>query len=337
MAFLHYWRMPMLYFISGVGTYFALGKRGTWKYVVERHKRLFIPLVFGILILVAPQVYMERIDQYNSYFDFYPHFFEGVYPTGNFSWHHLWFIVYLLIFSMLALPIFLFMKSKHGLKVYRFLEKILSIKGGFGFLFIPILISQIILRPYFPEETHALINDWAFFTYNFIYFIYGFILLSDKKLVGYIFEQRHINFIIGILFTISMFAGTSFFATKETRDIFWNVNSMLMSWFLPLSFLGYAQKNLNIDNKIRKHANEAIYPIYLLHQPIILIIGYYIKDWQIAILLKATFLIVTSLISILIFYLIIRELNVLRFIFGMHLKKKKELKTEVQAEIVQAA
>jgi peptidoglycan/LPS O-acetylase OafA/YrhL len=36
MAFLHYWRMPMLFFISGVGTYFALGKRGTWKYIVEK-------------------------------------------------------------------------------------------------------------------------------------------------------------------------------------------------------------------------------------------------------------------------------------------------------------
>jgi len=337
MAFLHSWRMPMLYFISGVGTYFALGKKGTWKYLVERHRRLFIPLVFGILILVAPQVYLERINQYNSYFDFYPHFFEGTYPTGNFSWHHLWFIVYLLVFSIIALPIFLFMRSKYGVKIFLFLEKILSIKGGFGFLFIPILISQLALLPYFPDETHALYNDWAFFTYNFIYFIYGFILLSNKKLVSSIFKQRHINLILGIIFSLSMFIGTSIFSTESAREIFWKLNSLLMSWFLPLSFLGYAQKYLNFDNKLRKHANEAIYPIYLLHQPVILIIGYQLMNWEMNIGLKAIILIVLSLIGIFSIYMVIRKLNLLRFIFGMHLIKAIEQKPELELEIKKAA
>jgi glucans biosynthesis protein C len=337
MAFLHYWRMPMLFFISGVGTYFALGKRGTWKYIVERHKRLFVPLVFGILILVAPQVYLERINHYNSYFDFYPHFFEGTYPKGNFSWHHLWFICYLLFFSMLALPFFLYMRSKHGEKVYRFLEKILSIKGGFSFLFIPIFISQLILLPYFPEETHALANDWAYFTYYFIYFIYGFILLSNKKLVLYIFQQRHLHLFLGLLASVMMFIGPSFFTRGDTKDIVWRLSSLIMSWFLPLSILGYAQKYLDVDNKLRKYANEAIYPVYLLHQPIILIIGYQLMNLQLSVLLKAIIMITFSLIAIFSIYIIIRKFNILRFIFGMHWKEKKSVNTEMKMELEKAA
>ena len=92
MIFLHQWRMPLLFLISGAGTYYALGKRSPKKYLGERFKRLMIPLIAGIFILVPVQVYLEKADQYSSLLNFYPHMFEGIYPSGNFSWHHLWFI-----------------------------------------------------------------------------------------------------------------------------------------------------------------------------------------------------------------------------------------------------
>jgi hypothetical protein len=286
---------------------------------------------------VAPQVYLERANLYKNYFDFYPHFFEGTYPKGNFSWHHLWFIVYLLLYSMLALPVFLFMKSKQGLKVYQFLEKLLAIKGGFAFLFIPIFISQLILLPFFPEETHALMDDWAFFTYNFIYFIYGFILLSNKKLTMFIYDQRRLHLLLGFIATLFMFIGTRFFPTKESGEIAWKISSLLLSWFLPISILGYAQKYLNVDNKWRKYANEAIYPVYLLHQPVILLIGFYLMNLNMNVALKALILIVSSAASVFLIYLVIKNVNILRFIFGMHLKKKNKDKPEFKEEMQQAA
>jgi peptidoglycan/LPS O-acetylase OafA/YrhL len=336
MTFLHYWRMPMLFFISGVGTYFALGTRGTWRYVGERHKRLFIPLVFGILILVAPQVYLERADQYKNYFDFYPHFFEGSYPKGNFSWHHLWFICYLLIFSMLALPLFLLMR-KYGIRVYQFLEKMLQMKGGFALLFLPVLVSQIILLPHFHNETHDLTHDWAHFTFYFFFFIYGFVLLSDKKLTNCIFQQRHINLVLGILASVAMFHLTPLFAKEGARNISWELNRMLMSWFLPLAVFGYAQKYLNFDNKWRKYLNEAIYPIYLLHQPIILIIGYQLMNLQMGVLTKAIIMLVSASIAVFLLYMLIWRFNALRFIFGMHPRKRKDLVASVDMGETKAA
>jgi glucan biosynthesis protein C len=85
MRFLHYWRMPLLFFISGAGTYFALGFKSTGAYLKDRASRLLIPLVAGIFILVPVQVYVEKMGNYNSLPDFYLHMFEGVYPKGNFS------------------------------------------------------------------------------------------------------------------------------------------------------------------------------------------------------------------------------------------------------------
>ena len=54
---------------------------------------------------------MSPRDFHGSYLDFYPHYFEGVYPSGNFSWHHLWFLAYLLVFSLAALPLLLYLRG----------------------------------------------------------------------------------------------------------------------------------------------------------------------------------------------------------------------------------
>ena len=101
MAFLHYWRLPLLFLVSGVGTWLALGKRTSGQYVKERFRRLFIPFLAGIFILVPVQVYMEKAAQFDSLLAFYPHMFDGVYPEGNFSWHHLWFILYLFTIALI--------------------------------------------------------------------------------------------------------------------------------------------------------------------------------------------------------------------------------------------
>jgi surface polysaccharide O-acyltransferase-like enzyme len=99
MVWLHYWRMPLLLFISGAGTYMALGKRTPGQFLKERRNRLLVPLVFGMFVVVPPQIYYEHILDYNSYWEFYKTVFQFVpYPRGSFSWHHLWFILYLFLF-----------------------------------------------------------------------------------------------------------------------------------------------------------------------------------------------------------------------------------------------
>ena len=86
---------------------------------------MLLPLAFGMAVVVVPQVYVERIsvgmpdrmsprDFHGSYLDFYPHYFEGAYPSGNLSWHHLWFLAYLVVFSLAALPLFLYLRGDRG-------------------------------------------------------------------------------------------------------------------------------------------------------------------------------------------------------------------------------
>jgi fucose 4-O-acetylase-like acetyltransferase len=128
MAFLHLWRMPLLFLISGAGTYFALGKRKLGGFVSERSYRLLIPLVFGMFVIVPPQVFIEKIAQYGNYINFLPHLAEGSYPTGNFSWHHLWFLLYLFVCWMMAIPVILLLRFGIGCRIYAFTNRIFRIK-----------------------------------------------------------------------------------------------------------------------------------------------------------------------------------------------------------------
>lgn len=98
MLFLNQWRLPILFIISGMGTSYALSRRTAWEFAAERTKKLLLPLIFGMLVIVPPQVYVEKISKgsiQGSYFEFWPsQAFIGEYPVGNLSWHHLWRIYY---------------------------------------------------------------------------------------------------------------------------------------------------------------------------------------------------------------------------------------------------
>ncbi|MDR1984472.1 MAG: acyltransferase family protein, partial [Prevotellaceae bacterium] len=183
MIFLNQWRLPLLFIISGIGTYYALSKRTGIRFIGERLKRLLIPLIIGILFIVPPQVYFERLNngQFGgSYFEFWPaHAFSGVYPEGNFSWHHLWFLPYLLLFSLMLTPIFLYLRRNSQNGFMRFMSKTVAGKFGLYVFILPLFVWELYLKPHFPS-THALVGDWYNLAHYATLFFSGFLLVSLK-------------------------------------------------------------------------------------------------------------------------------------------------------------
>ncbi len=160
MAFLNRWRLPILFVISGMGTYYALGKRTGKQFTLERIKRLFIPLVIGMLFIVPPQIYFERLDKgqfVGSYLEFWPtHAFTGIYPEGNLSWHHLWFLPYLLAYSLMLAPLFVYLRKHPEHRFLQWLRKLCSTPMGFYIFLIPLYLFEALLEPFFPI-THNLV------------------------------------------------------------------------------------------------------------------------------------------------------------------------------------
>lgn len=334
MVWSHFFRMPLLLFISGAGTYMALGKRTPSQFTKERFRRLFIPLVFGMFVVVPPQIYFEYINQYNGYWDFYKTVFEfKPYPPGSFSWHHLWFILYLLVFSLIALPFLIYLRSPRSEKFRTWIANVMTSPAGM--LFVPsvtLLITQILLRPYFPEETHALINDWAFFTFYFLFFFFGMLSYSNPKLWLSI-EANRKYFLVCMLLSLIPFY-ICYFSFRElivlpwgedTVETIFDVTAIFVSWFTVITIVGFGQHYLNKPHKWLSIINEGLYPFYILHQTVIIAIGYYIcqLDWSIS--LKFWTVSFLTLLSCLGFYLaFIRPFNVMRLLFGMKPKKKHD-------------
>lgn len=323
MVFLGRWRMPLLILISGAGTYFALGKRTSWQYLGERFKRLFIPLAVGIFTLVPVQVYIEKSAQYDSLISFYPHMFDGIYPSGNFSWHHLWFIAYLFFIALIISPFINFFRSGQFDLFIGKLDKIVSKRLGANIFLIPLILSQVLLRPYFPENTHGLFDDWAAVSYYIIFFLSGFILLSNKSMTESIRKQK-LQFLIEAIISSVMLVTIPYMANSEkTGNLVWNILEPFVALSCGITAIGFAKQYLNKDNKLRKLANEAVYPFYLLHQPVIVVMGYLIVQWDIAVIWKVVFITLSSfMLTVAIYWLLIRPFNILRVIFGMKWLKK---------------
>jgi membrane-bound acyltransferase YfiQ involved in biofilm formation len=326
MAWLHHWRMPLLLFISGAGTFFALGFRTPGKYLGERFKRLFIPLLFGMLVVVPPQVYFERIGKYGSYWDFYKTVFELVpYPAGSLTWHHLWFILYLFLFSALALPIFLWLRSGRADRFFDGLLGYLRRPGGFALLLLPVLLTQLALGPSFPGETHSLVDDWAYFALCFLFFLNGYLCCRDRRVWALLEEKRREHLITAVALLVPFYLTyyVTYTASFFGYDAIYRIPSFLVGWYWVLALIGYGQRYLNVDKPILKYANEAVYPFYILHQTVIIFIGYHVIRWHRGVYLNYLLVLLLSFLATAAIYaLLIRPFNATRFLFGMKPKQR---------------
>ncbi|GAA4273403.1 acyltransferase family protein [Aquimarina gracilis] len=321
MLFLNQWRLPILFVISGMGTYYALSYRNTLQFNGERIKRLLIPLIFGMIFIVPPQIYFERLHEaefVGSYFTYFKtQAFIGVYPKGNISWHHLWFLPYLLIFSILLSPVFIRLKRKPSLFVNWIKEKTQKHYGLYLFI-IPLYFLEVLVEPFFPV-THALIDDWFNFFNSLVLFFFGFILIaSGKEFWNSVERIKNNALLIGITtFTMQLIIwiiGKDNIYIHLTEGLIKVTN--LWSWILVI--FGFGAKYLNKKSNLLAYCNRAVYPFYILHQTITIVIAYYIMNLKWAFLPKFLILTVgTFLGSWLIYDLIILRIPILHPFFGI--------------------
>ena len=326
MLLVNQWRLPLLFMISGMGTYFALSKRNAGQFAGERAKRLILPLVVGILFIVPPQVYFERLDQgrfAGNYFEFWPgQIFTGAYPEGNFSWHHLWFLPYLFLYSLAFLPVFLYLRKRSDGWFMRLSRKMVGGIWGIYVFIIPLFAWELLLAPYYPS-THALIGDY----YNLIHyatlFFSGFLLMSLKNVFTDTARSNRRVYLIAGLSAFVLFAILgSLVGSFPGKGIVFSLGKAFNLWSWCMAAVGYAAEYLNRETKALKYAGEAVYPFYILHQTFLIILCYYLKDWDCGFLPKfAAIAIGTFGFTWLAYEYGIRRYGPIRLLFGMKNKK----------------
>ncbi|WP_299821726.1 acyltransferase [uncultured Pontibacter sp.] len=333
MSFLSQWRMSLIFLVSGVGVYFALGYRNGSTFAKDRLKRIFIPLLVGMLLIVPPQVYFERVVQgaATDYWSFYPSIFELVpYPEGNFSWHHLWYLAYIFTYSLVLLPIFLYLR-KVDLQLKRLNSWLLLILPAAW-----LSMGGVLLNPYFPG-TNALLNDWANHFLYITVFLMGFILMKVPQLQDSIRKIRWYSLAAATTLYLILYT----FYWKNWVDLegmelsLYFILKQSNRWFWLMAILGFALQHLNIKNKYLAQANEMVYPFYILHQTIIVAMGFYLRDMPLSIGVKFG---VISLGTFILCFILVRYLimpiNWLRVPFGLKPMQKQEKSASAVAEPV---
>lgn len=317
-AILNQFIMPLFFVLSAMATYYALKNRTGRAFMRERVSRLLIPLIFGIFVLIPPQVYIERVSHgefQGSFFDFLPHYFEGWYGFGgNFAWMglHLWYLLMLFLFSGILLPVFQRMNRLSSSRFADFFTKPFAVY----LLFIPIAIIEMLVNLSPETVGRREFGGWSPFTYLVIFFL-GYVLMTDERYRTAIERARFVSL------TLSLLAMTIGFTLVLALDFStyhpaFSWIRAFNTWMWLLTFLGFASRHLNFNNDFLKYANEAVLPFYILHQTVIVIIGFFIANWTLAVFPKYLLLAGTSFIAIMVLYeFLVKRIHVLRFLFGM--------------------
>jgi glucan biosynthesis protein C len=328
-AVVEQWIMPLFFVLSGISSYYSLADRKGGGYIANRFRRLVIPLVFGIFVILAPvQVWIERVSHgqfAGGFLSFYPHYFDGPYGFGgNFAWMglHLWYLEMLFVFTLLTFPLFIFFKRE------RIREKI---SGAAGFFAKPGAIFLVVVPLFLVEWLVTLQPDgigmhsfggWSPVSY-LVFLITGYMLAFDPGYTSALERQRYITLILGILATGLMFffrpdiSGLGRFGAYTLSMLVRSLNS----WFWLMTFLGFGARYLNFNNGFLKYARVAVLPFYILHQTVIVTIGFYIAKWEMNVLVKYFILAGLAFVSVMAIYdLLVKRIGVLRFLFGMKAK-----------------
>lgn len=337
------WLMPLFFILSGASAYYALSVRRNGAYMGERVTRLLVPLIFGILVLIPPQVYIESVGGQSdtvppfagSFIEFYPHYFDGFYAFGGyFAWMglHLWYLLVLFVFSLLTLPLFIFFKSETGKRLIFGLATWLTKPGLIFLLPAPLVIFEMALDP--EELGFRDFGGWNVFVY-LGWLIIGYLLVADTRFVQAI-RRYHLAAVVlaGLTITVGLILYLSNSPAYGSPDYtLLSTLRVFNSWFWLLAILGLGQRYFNFSNKFLAYANEASLPFYILHQTVIVVSAFFLIEWPLGVLPKYLILAVVSFTIIMALYeLLIKRLNGLRFLFGLKSRQPARTATATRLE-----
>ena len=329
---LHQWRLPLLFFVSGVGIHYSLRKRSVWRFAGERVVRLFIPLLFAMFFTIPMQVYIEKLQKGligGSYLAFYPTVWDMVpYPEGSLSWSHMWFVVYLFVFCMLLLPVFGLFRWKPAAILRQKLAQLFSRPWS---MLLPVALFFYYYHALYLEypEQQSLLDDWFLFVSSATYLLLGYLFAGSAPFWQNSERYRYYWLSISLACMVYLFAeywwNMDLPKKQDARLYIFGLFNSLHVWSILLACAGFAKRHLNFSNSFLQWANEAVYPFYIMHQTVIVVAGYYVVQWPMGIAGKLILLVLLSMTTLfLLYHFIIKRFLLTRIIYGMKVGKRNK-------------
>jgi hypothetical protein len=234
--------------------------------------------------------------------------------------YHLWFLGFLFSFSVLGLPLMLWLKGEAGRRFRARLVWLCRWRGGLLLLCVPLAAVRLALQPFFPQE-----HNWADFFVQLTFFLLGYVLLSEAAFFEAVRRDWRLNLVVGIVAAASALSLVAATGTldlqappRTTADILlWLLIAVdSWSWILVLLFVG--QRYLAAPNSYLHYGQAAVLPFFVLHQPIIMLLAYSAVQWPVGIAVKLLFVVLGSFcVTLGLYEFVIRRLGPLKRLFGM--------------------
>lgn len=325
------WRLLLLFFISGVASAYLKAKSNSG-FLGRRSKQLFIPLIFGMLVIVPPQSYYEVVEALGYQGGYLTFWLQYLIGNDSFcdadgclsvpTWNHLWFVAYLLVYT-LFLPLIRWLPAR--IKAIRI--------DGIGVLIWPVIyliIARLLLLERF-EATHALTDDWYNHAQYFAIFVFGFTIAAQQPFWAALLRWRWLSG--GIACVSAVFLVVYFNIYSESHPapdalrIFQRCIWAMQQWMAPAAIMGFAYKHWRSESVLLKKLTPAIFPLYILHQTIIVVLAHNLQALQISPAVEAPLLITATFSLCWLAYLIIRRLRWLRPLFGLPMQDRVNQKS----------
>ncbi len=327
------WRLLLLFIISGVATRFMLDKLPVRTFLGDRLWRLALPLVFGMLVIVAPQTYFEIVQKQGfdgTIWEFYSQYLPPSMTWGLITptWNHLWFVAYLIPYTVLIAGLGPLMKRIPS-------QLVAPLASGPLLLALPILYLvalRLFLLPLFPT-THALTDDWYNHAESFAGFCFGYAIARHAPFFTYVVRVRWLALVAGLTAWIALI--TLYTTLPEASgdrtpalQIAAQLAREIQAWGLILAAFGFAHKHLaGRDGPIRRYLTEAIFPFYIIHQTTIVAAGFWLDKQGLPVALEAALLIALTAVSCLAFHELVRRVPPLRPLCGLKLNPVRTPRT----------
>jgi glucan biosynthesis protein C len=318
------WHMPLFFLLAGAATWFALGFRSGGQYVKERLKRLIVPLMFGVLVVVPPQSYLGALtygEFEGPFLQYYPRFFQ-IGATGDLSGYmggftpgHLWFVLFLLLVSIVALPLLLHLRREKGQRLIDRLAILLESRpANLWWFVLPLIIAGGL-----PDTGGK--NPF----YYFMLFVYGYVLMSDARFGNVLNRAKVGALLVGLVLLVTLLTiwATDLVLPMWAWLLLGAVYDGPLAWSLLIAILGFGRRYLNFSHPVLRYASEVAYPFYILHQTVIVTIGCFVVQWTMGIWPQFLVIsIVAASTTVLLYEVLVKRTNVTRFLFGMKLKRR---------------
>lgn len=308
----HPWFMPLLFVLAGIGTRYALQRRTPGQYARERVVKLLVPFVAGILLLVPVQTYSaERFHNgyTGGYFAQYRLFFGKVTDftgyAGGLTPGQLWFILYLFIISMAALPLITLYRKSRQLAPGRW----------------PVLALAPLCLLTFLMTGVGDIGGKSLGEY-FMLFGWGYLLLADADLQQKLQRSRWRLLAAalppGVVFVLmpTLFG----LSTGFVYDLLMRV----YGWLAVLAILAFGRQHLDFSTPFTRYMAAAAFPVYMLHQSVLVAVAYYVFLLTNDIGLQFPLILCGSLLLTFLLYEVCRRIPFVRLLLGIKNPTQKD-------------